>query len=150
MTAFEPGDPDFEQRVRDSFARQTIMTTIGAELRSVAPGAVEIALPFHERNTQQHGFVHAGVVTTIADSACGYAALSLMAADSAVLTVEFKVNLLAPAVPPLLIARGRVERPGRTITVCRGSVFVVDGGEEKPVALIQATMMAVKDSGLKD
>jgi uncharacterized protein (TIGR00369 family) len=111
------GDPAFEARVRASFARQGVMTTIGARLTRVAAGAVEIELPFRSDLTQQHGFVHAGVITTIADSACGYAAFSLMPAEASVLTVEYKVNLLAPARGDRFVARGRVVKPGRTLTV---------------------------------
>src|SRR5262249_42287659 len=125
MTTFQPQDPDFEARVRASYARQQVMTTIGANLVAVAPGAVAMELPFRSDLTQQHGFLHAGIVTTIADSACGYAAFSLMPAKAAVLTVEYKVNLLAPAKGERLIARGRVLKPGRTLTVCAGDVFAV-------------------------
>lgn len=143
MTSFEPRDPGFAARVRSSFARQTLMKTLGAVLRGVAPGAVEIELPFREDLCQQHGFLHAGVVTSIADSACGYAALSLMPADAAVLTVEFKVNLLAPARGDRFVARGRVAKPGRTLTVCTAEVTAVADGQERPVAAMLTTMMAV-------
>jgi uncharacterized protein (TIGR00369 family) len=143
MTPFEPRDPDFERRVRESFARQRVMETMGATLLRVAPGEVEIALPFREELTQQHGFLHAGVVTTIVDSACGYAALSLMPPGAGVLTIEFKLNLLAPAAGARLIARGRVTKPGRTINVCAGDVFAEQDGREKLVATMLATVMTI-------
>ena len=144
MPSFEPQDPDFERRVRESFARQGIMTTIGASVTHVAPGEVEVTLPFRDDLTQQHGYLHAGVVTTIVDSACGYAALSLMPPDAGVLTVEFKVNLLAPASGQRMLARGRVVKPGRTITVCAGEVFAEDeSGQEKLVATMTATAMTI-------
>lgn len=145
----EPDD-DAGARVRRSFERQQFMATLGATLEHVEPGAVDIALPFSDRLTQQHGFVHAGALATIADSACGYAALSVMPADAAVLSVEFKINMLSPAGGPRFVARGRVLRPGRTIVVCRADVVSVDGGEEKLVASMQGTMMVVRGRGLTD
>ncbi len=152
MSQFEAQDPDYAQRVRDSFARQRIMETLGATLLHVAPGAVDIALPFRDDLTQQHGFLHAGVVTAIVDSACGYAALSLMPPGAGVLTIEFKLNLLAPASGVRMIARGRVTKPGRTITVCAGDVFAApaeaDGQPAEPeklVATMLATVMTVRD-----
>ena len=143
--SFTPSDPNFEARVRASFARQRVMATLGAELTRVEPGAVEITLPFRADLTQQHGFLHAGIVATILDSACGYAAFSLMPADAAVLTAEYKINLLRPAAGERFAARGRVVRPGKTLTVCAGEVFAVDGGEEKAVAAMLATIMAVAE-----
>lgn len=140
-----------EARVRDSFAKQTIMTTIGAEVLTVRPGEVEIMLPFSNRILQQHGFVHAGAVATIADSACGYAALSLMPRDAAVLTTEFKINLLAPAKGDRLRAVGRVIRNGKTLVITLGEVFAETGGASKQVAMITATMMVVPaGTGLRD
>jgi uncharacterized protein (TIGR00369 family) len=144
---FEPRNPDFEARVRASFARQKVMETIGARLRAVAPGRVEIELPFRDDLTQQHGFLHAGIVATLADSACGYAALSLMPADASVLSVEFKLNLLAPARGEGLVARAQVKRPGRTISVCSCDVVAVDGGNEKLVATLLGTMMTLRERG---
>jgi uncharacterized protein (TIGR00369 family) len=144
---FDISDPEYEARVRASFDRQRLMRTIGASLTSVAPGEVAITLPFRDDLTQQHGFVHAGIVTTIVDNACGYAALSVMPPSTGVLTVEYKVNLLAPAVGTHLIARGRVTRPGRTIVVCSGDVQAVREGEEHLVAVMLATMMVVRDRG---
>jgi len=133
-----PRDPDFELRVRASYARQAAMATLGATLSRVDPGHVEIELPFRADLTQQHGFLHAGVVTSVMDSACGYAAMSLMEAGVAVLSVEFKVNLLAPAIGSRFLARGRVVRAGRTLTFCAGEVLADD---ERVVATITATMM---------
>jgi uncharacterized protein (TIGR00369 family) len=135
---------DAEERVRQSFARQEFMTAIGADLVHVAPGEVDIALPFSERLTQQDGYLHAGVVAGATDSACGYAALTTMDADAEVLTVEFKINLLAPAAGDRLIARGRVVRTGRTLTVCRGEAVTVTDGREKHVATLTATLIAVR------
>ena len=139
-------DPGFERRVRDSFARQAFMATLGARLTSVAPGEVVIELAPRPELGQQHGFVHAGAVTSIVDSACGYAAYTMMPADSDVLSVEFKVNLLAPAVGDLLVATGRVVRAGRTLTVCQGEVVARTAGGERTVAVMQATMMRVDPS----
>ena len=143
-----PRDPDYRARVYESFARQNFMDLIGARLVSVAPGAVEIELPIRRELEQQHGFAHAGVAWSIADSAAGYASQSLMAAGEGVLTVEFKINLLAPAKGERLIARGRVERAGRRLTVARADVYAVAGGEETHVATAMGTFMAM--SGLPD
>jgi len=127
------------------------MTTIGARLLAVEPGKVEIELPFSSALTQQHGFIHAGITSTIADTACGYAALSLMPPDAAVLTTEFKVNLLAPAKGERFVAVGRVVRPGRTLMVCLGEVFAEEGGKRKQVALMTASMMVISTAtGLRD
>jgi uncharacterized protein (TIGR00369 family) len=140
----------FEPRVRASFARQRVMETIGATLTRVEAGSVEIELPYRADLTQQHGFVHAGVVATILDSACGYAAFTLMPADVAVLTVEYKINLLRPACGDRLVARAMVIRAGKTVTVCTGDVFARIGGSEKAVATMLATVMAVPQrDGLK-
>jgi uncharacterized protein (TIGR00369 family) len=151
VATFQPGDPAYESRVRASFARQSMMTVLGASLERVAPGEVDIRLPFRADLTQQHGFLHAGVTTTIADSACGYAALSLMPPGAAVLTVEFKVNLMAPAAGRVFVARGRVLKAGRTLTTCAGDVFAVDEGEEKHVLAMLGTIMTLQNrSGLTD
>jgi uncharacterized protein (TIGR00369 family) len=148
-----PQDPDYEQRVRASFARQAVMATIGARVTHVAPGEVTLELPFRQDLTQQHGFLHAGIVTSVMDSACGYAALSLMEPGAGVLSVEFKVNLLAPARGNLFRAVGRVVRAGRNVTVVSGELRVVDataaGGAL--VAIMTGTMMTVRDRpGLSD
>lgn len=140
-----------ERRVRESFARQAFMATVGAQVAAVRAGEVEIDLPFAPGNTQQHGFVHGGLVASIADSACGYAALTLMPADAAVLSVEFKINFLSPAKGERLRAIGRVVRAGRKLFVCAGDVLARQGGEEKPVALVTATMIVAETtSGLRD
>jgi uncharacterized protein (TIGR00369 family) len=143
--AFEPRDPDYEQRVRESFARQGLLATFAAELRSIEPGAVEIEVPFSPGLTQQDEFFHAGVAIAILDSACGYSALTLMAPGMRVLTVELKVNLLAPAVGEHLQACGEVLRPGRNLTVCRGDAYAVSGGAAKPVATILTTMSGIAE-----
>jgi uncharacterized protein (TIGR00369 family) len=142
---------EIEARVRGSFARQTIMTTLGAEIAAVRAGEVEIMLPFSDKILQQHEFIHAGAVATIADSACGYAALSVMPRDAAVLTTEFKINLLAPAKGERLRAIGRVVRSGKKLVITLGEVFAEEGGARKQVALITATMMVVETgTGLRD
>ena len=138
---FVPQDPDFAARVRASFGRQKAMSLIGASLTAVEPGYVEIELPYREDLTQQKGYVHGGIVGMIADSACGYAAYSLMTAASGVLTVEYKINLLSPAIGERFVAIGRVKKPGRTLTVCEGDVFAHTQSEEKLVATMLATMM---------
>jgi uncharacterized protein (TIGR00369 family) len=144
-------DPQAEERVRASFARQQAMVTIGASVAAVRAGEVEIVMPFSERFTQEHGFTHAGIITMLCDTACGFAALSLMPADAAVLTTEFKVNLLSPAKGERFVALGRVVRPGKTLMVCLGEVFAEEGAKRKQVALMTATMMAVATStGLRD
>ena len=132
-----PVDPQFARRIRDSFGRQRAMVLIGATLESVVPGRVEIALPYRDDLTQQKGFIHGGIIGMIADSACGYAAFSLMPADSSLVTVEYKMNILAPA-RAALMARGEVVKAGRTLTVTRGEVYAQDG---TPVALMQQTLM---------
>ena len=142
---FDPRDPAYDTRVRASFARQRAMQTIGARIVRVEPGEVELELPFRDDLTQQHGFLHAGIVTALVDSACGYAALSLMDREAAVLSVEYKVNLLAPAVGERMRAVGRVIKSGRTLVVCTGEVIAVAGDSESVVTVMQATMMAVRD-----
>jgi uncharacterized protein (TIGR00369 family) len=141
----EQRNPHFQQVVRDSFAAQQLMATIGARLTLVAAGEIEIRVPFRSDLTQQHGFVHAGVVASALDCACGYAALSLMPEGVGVLTVEFKTNLLAPARGEELIARGRVVREGRTITVCQADASMLSDGAETLVATMLSTIMAVRD-----
>ncbi len=145
MSNFRIQDSNFETRVRESFARQIIMRTIGAQMTKVEAGAVEIELPFRADLTQQHGFLHAGIVTTIVDSACGYAAFSLMPAGTGVLTVEYKVNLLAPAKGEKLTARGRVSKAGRTLTFCEGEVIAFNEGKESRIATMMATLMTIRD-----
>jgi len=144
-------DPKADKRCRDSFARMRTMATIGASVLSVAPGEVELVMPFADGLTQQHGFIHAGIITTLVDTACGFAALSLMPEDAAVLTTEFKVNLLSPAKGERFIARGKVVRPGKKLMVCLGEVFAEEDGKRKQVALMTASMMVMDTStGLRD
>jgi uncharacterized protein (TIGR00369 family) len=140
---FEPRDPAYAERVRASFGRQGAMATIGAELVAVEPGAVVIELPWAAGLTQQHGFLHAGIVAAALDSACGYAGSSLMAADAGVLTIEYKVNLLAPAQGQRFRMIGQVIKPGRTITVSEGRAWAIDGGREKLIATMTATLMTI-------
>ena len=143
-----PRDPDFEHRVRASFARQAAMATLGARLERVAPGEVELLLPFRADLTQQHGFLHAGVIAAVVDSAGGYAALTLMEPGAAVLSVEFKVQLLAPARGAMFRAVGRVVRAGRTLTVVAGELWAfadTESAEEFRVsAMLTGTKMAVR------
>lgn len=141
----------YEERIRASFAKQGLMGTLNAELIAVAPGCVEIAFSPHPAISQQHGFVHAGAVSAIADSAAGYAALSLMPPGRGVLTTEFKINLVAPAAGERILARGKVVKLGRTLTLAQTEVFAVSGGQERLIALLTATMMAIEDrAGIKD
>ncbi|MGC2855580.1 PaaI family thioesterase [Novispirillum sp. DQ9] len=140
---FEPQDPDFKARTRASFDRQAMMKTLGVEMTVIEPGRCELVMPFNRDFTQQHGFLHAGAVTTVADSAAGYAAFSLMPADSSVLSIEFKQNLLSPAIGDKLIARAEVVRAGKTITVVDCRAFMVNKGQEKLVGMMVATMMCM-------
>ena len=133
-----------QQRIQSSFARQRAMQTIGATLGKVSSGEVHIGLPFSPGLTQQHGYIHAGIITTIVDSACGYAAYTLMPENMTVLSVEYKVNFLAPATGESFLAIGKVIKAGRTLTVCSGEVFACENGAEKLIVLMQATMMAVE------
>jgi uncharacterized protein (TIGR00369 family) len=147
MSDYQPLDPDFKNRIRESFKRQRMMRTMGAELALVQPGEVHINAPFDERFTQQDGFLHAGTVTTLIDSACGFAAYSLMPAESRVLSVEFKVNLLSPAVGENFRAEGRVIKSGKTISVCEGKLFAIQDDGEKLVAMMQVTMICIRPAG---
>ncbi len=141
---FQPKDPKFADRVRASFARQRMMQTLGVEITRLAPGEIELAMPYEAAFTQQHGFIHAGIMATVLDSACGYAAFSLMPTDAAVLTVEFKTNLLAPAQGERFLFRARVVKPGRTLTVCDGQALALTGGDDgRLVATMTGTLMAV-------
>ena len=134
-----PADPQFAARVRESFGRQKAMRLIGASLAAVEAGYVEIALPFRDDLTQQKGYIHGGILGMIADSACGYAAFSLMPADCSLVTVEYKINILTPAVGSL-VAKGQVVKAGRTLTIARGEVYSQDG---KHVATMQQTLMTL-------
>jgi uncharacterized protein (TIGR00369 family) len=147
MAELPPFDAD---RVRRSFAKQQVMATLGASLDRVAQGDVDISMPFSAAFTQQHGYLHAGIVATIADSACGYAAFSVMSEDSAVLSIEFKTNMLAPADGERIVARAKVTKSGRTIIVCDATVHASKNGTEKLVATMTGTMMAIKGRGITD
>lgn len=148
---FEPRDPDFERRTRESFAKQGIMAHLGATLEGVAPGRVEIALPFRPELSQQHGFFHAGAISTIADSAGGYAGFTLFPAEAGVLTVEFKLNLIAAADGERAVAVGEVIRSGRTLTVCRLDAWVEKQGRRVHCATgVQTLMTVVGRAGVRD
>ncbi len=144
---FTPKDPNFDARVRASFARQNVMATLGIAIKALSPGEIELEMPYASELTQQHGFIHAGILSVALDSACGYAAFSLMPADVAVLTVEFKTNLLAPAAGSRFSFRARVIKPGRTLTVCDAQAFAFDGTSEKLIATMTGTLMAVPERG---
>ncbi len=138
-----PRNPDWEATVRASFARQGVMGLIGAELGALSPGHCEIRLPYRDDLTQQHGFFHAGVTSTIVDSAGGYAGLTLMPAGADVLTVEFKLNLLAPADGEILVAEGQVLKSGRNLVITRGEVYAIRGGKATHCATMQQTLMTM-------
>jgi uncharacterized protein (TIGR00369 family) len=147
MTRFEVKDPEFETRIRESFVRQKVMALIGARLARVEPGRVEIELPFRDDLTQQHGFFHAGIIGTIADSAGGYAGFTLMPAGSSVLSVEYKVNLMTPADGERLVASGQVVKPGRTLTVCDLEVTVFKDGVPTLCARGMQTLICLEARG---
>ena len=140
---FEPQDPAYAERVRASFARQGAMHTIGASLAEIGPGRVVIELAWQQALTQQHGFLHAGMIATALDSACGYAASTLMPADAGVLTIEYKINLLAPAQGERFRMEGVVVKAGRTISVADGRAYALQEGREKLVATMGATLMTM-------
>jgi uncharacterized protein (TIGR00369 family) len=143
MPGFEPRNPAYAARVQASFERQNVMALLGAKLIRLAPGECEIHLPFRPELTQQHGYFHGGIIGTIADSAGGYAAFTLMPPDSSVLTVEYKMNLLAPGDGDLLIARGRVLKSGRTLVVAQVDAFVRKEGREALCATLLETLMTM-------
>lgn len=143
MSDFTPRNPDFDQRVRSSFAKQQVMRSLGIELVELVPGRVELSMPYNAMFSQQHGFMHAGILTTALDSACGYAAFSLMESQAAVLTIELKTNLLAPGRGEHFRFSGEVVKPGRTITVSEARAYAIENGSEKLIATMTATLMAV-------
>ena len=145
MSLFKPIDPNFKARVQDALRRQEVVRTLGIEVAALEAGEITLTMPYSAAHTQQHGFVHAGIVATALDNACGGAAFSLMPEDAAVLTVEFKINLLAPARGDKFVFKGKVVKPGRTITVCEAQAFAIGGGEEKLIATMSGTLMAVFD-----
>ncbi|WP_109300352.1 PaaI family thioesterase [Aquimarina sp. AU474] len=146
---FVPKHTNYIQKVRESFERQEFMKLIGATLIDVQPGYCEIQIPYQESLTQQHGFFHAGVISTIADNTAGYAGFSLMEESSSVLTVEFKINLMAPANGELLIGKSNVIKHGRTLTICKSDIFIVNNGKEKLCAVSQLTLIELKNSSDK-
>jgi uncharacterized protein (TIGR00369 family) len=140
---FEPRDPDFKTRVKQSFSEQNVMQTINASLAAVEAGRVEIEIPYQLELTQQDGFIHAGISSTIMDSACGYAAFTLMSAEARVLTIEFKINLLAPAAGDHFRAIGQVRKPGRSVFVAEAELFARSEATDKLIATMTGTLMAV-------
>ncbi len=149
MPTFEPLDPDWRERVLASFSRQPMMETLGVEVDAIDPGVVALTFGHDERLTQQHGLIHGGALGAVLDSACGWSALSLMPVDHAVLTVEYKLNLLRPAEGERFIGTGRVVKPGRTLTVAEG-VLVESSTPDRPIATMTATLMAVAGRGITD
>jgi uncharacterized protein (TIGR00369 family) len=143
MSTFSPRDPNYAARVRDSFQRQQVMAWIGATLTHLAPGQCEITLPHKPELTQQHGYIHGGIIGTIGDTAGGFAAYTLMPHDASVLTVEYKMNIMAPGDGELMIARGEVIRAGRTLVVARADVFAVKAGRETHCASLLQTLMTM-------
>ena len=141
--SFQPLDQDFKKRVRESFSRQGFMDFIGAEITDIRPGYCEIRVPYKRELSQQHGFFHAGVIGTLADNSGGYAAFTLMPSDSSILTVEYKLNLIAPGDGELLIGRGQVIKAGSTLTICRPEVFIIKNGVQTLCATALMTLMAL-------
>ena len=142
---FEPSDSGYKEKVIESFSRQEVMKTVNASIITIGPGVIELEFPYQSSLTQQHGFIHAGIVSTVLDSACGYAAFSLMPENAAVLTIEFKLNLLSPAKGERFRAVGRVKKPGKNITVTEGELFSYSEGEQKLIAVMVGTIMSVYD-----
>lgn len=142
-TVFQAACEEWQARVRESFALQAAMKTIGASLGDMSPGHVAIEMPFDAALTQQHGFLHAGMIATALDSACGYAAFSLMPADAGILTIEYKINLLSPGRGERFRMEGQVVKPGRTITLVEGRAFAIEGAREKLIATMTATEMTI-------
>ena len=143
MTAKFTVDDNYKIKVAESFQRQEVMKTLNASILDIRPGEIELEFPHQQKLTQQHGFIHAGIISTVLDSACGYAAFSLMPEEAAVLTIEFKINLLSPAKGDRFIAIGKVKKPGKNITVTEGELFAYSENGEKLVATMVGTMMAV-------
>jgi len=147
MNKFEPKDSAFRERVQSSFDRQQCMATLGIVISRIESGFIELVMPYAEAYTQQHGFVHAGIISTALDSACGYAAFSLMPVEAAVLTVEYKINLLAPAKGEEFIFRAEVVKPGRTLTLCDARAYGRIAGSKKLIATMSGTLMALFNHG---
>lgn len=142
---FTPQDENFRSRVQNSFDRQQCMTSLNITMSKIEPGKIELSMPFNQLYTQQHGFIHAGIITTALDSACGYAAFTLMDPNAAVLTVEFKTNLLSPAKGEIFQFEANVIKPGRTITVAEAKAFALQGEEKKLIASMTGTLMALSE-----
>jgi len=142
MDEFRVSNPDFIHTVQQSFSKQGLMRYLGATIDVIEPGHVSISMPFSDDVTQQHDYYHAGSLTSIVDSACGYAALTLMPPNTEVLTIEFKVNFVSPAIGARVVAHGRVVKPGSIVTVCQGEVVAIKDGGEKICAIMQATMLS--------
>lgn len=142
---FEPKFIDFKRKVKESFTRQKFMELLNAKLVDVKPGFCEIHIPHNSTLTQQHGFFHAGVISTIADNSAGYASFSLMEENSSILSVEFKLNLMSPADGEVLIGRSNVIKNGKTLTICRSEVYVIKDGEEKLCAAAQSTLIELRN-----
>jgi len=148
---FQPKSKQYENRVRSSFAKQKASRTVGLSIESIQAGEVRLSLPFNDEFTQQHGFMHAGIIATALDTACGYAAFTLMPDDAAVLSVEFKTNLMRPAKAETFQIVGKVIKPGKTVTFCEASAFAIQQtGDLLLVATMSATMMAVYNPHIKD
>jgi uncharacterized protein (TIGR00369 family) len=145
VSEFQPRNPNFAVRVRDSFARQSFMETLGVSLTKIEPGHVEMRLPYREGLSQQHGYFHGGVIGTLADNAGGYAAFTLLAAEDSVLTVEYKINLVAPGAGDVLIASGAVLKPGRRLTVCESRIYAETDGARKLCATALCTLMTMEN-----
>jgi len=146
MTGFTAPDPEFRTRIADSFSRQSFMATIGARLGDVDAGICEIVVAYRPDLCQQHGLFHGGLIGAIADNSCGYAAFTLMPATHSVLTVEYKLNLMAPAQGDHVVARARVLRPGRRVTVCQADVYAGEGDDEKLCATALGTFIALENT----
>ena len=147
MNKFEPKDSAFRERVQSSFDRQQCMATLEIVISRIESGFIELVMPYAEAYTQQHGFIHAGIISTALDSACGYAAFSLMPVEAAVLTVEYKINLLAPAKGEEFIFRAEVVKPGRTLTLCDARAYGRIAGSKKLIATMSGTLMALFNHG---
>ncbi len=143
--SFTPKNPQYKERVQLSFDRQQVMSTLGASIIAIEAGKVSIRMPYSQTLTQQHGFIHAGIISTVLDSACGYAAFSLMPENAAVLTIEYKINLLSPAKGDWFEAIGIVKKPGRNVTVADGEVYAHSGEGKKLVASMVGTLMSIYD-----
>ena len=142
---FLPKHPDYQEKVKKSFADQAVMKTIGASIEAIGAGEIEIEFPYQTSLTQQNGFIHAGIVSTVLDSACGYAAFSLMPEDASVLTIEFKINLLSPAKGDRFRGYGKVKKAGRTISVAEAELYAFSDQGRKLVATMVGTLMAVSN-----